>query len=423
MPSIDTSPQMVNAACGGFPGDRHSKIIVQTRDAAARNRMHDATHKLHGIVTAELPIIDGFVASVPDSALPRLDEEARRLRQDVRIIRDQTITLDDPFPTPPPLTDKLYIATRTVHIPDVWAAGFKGKGIGIAIVDTGIAPHPDVADRIVAFTDIVNGQTAPYDDRGHGTHVAGIAAGSGHLSSGKYAGAAPEASLIGIKVMNSQGSGQLSDIIKGIQWAVDNKEKYNIRVINMSLGAKPQCSYKDDIVVQATTAATRAGMLVVAAAGNKGPYPHTIDSPATSPYVLAVGATVDYSTIDLSDDKVAWYSGTGPTSFDGFTKPDVVVPGTNIICPDGATNKYVYDTGTSMASPLVAGIAALMIQAKPNVKPWDVKKYIMQGAQKIRKYDENIQGKGVVMADKTLHILQESTDAGTTSKAPQTLAS
>lgn len=395
------------ATCSAVSDDARTKIIVQSHGVAAQKRMLEAVKHEHATVTAELPIVDAFAATVPTAALPQLEEAARHSREDVHIIPDRTVTLDEP-PSFEPMKVDLDIATSTIHVQDVWQAGYRGKGIGIAIIDTGIAPHPDVADRLVAFYDVINGRNDPYDDRKHGTCVAGIAAGSGKLSSGKYAGAAPDASLVGIKVMNSEGKGELSDIIKGIQWAVDNRQTYNIRVINMSLGAPPEGPVNQDILAQATSAATRAGILVVAAAGNSGPYPGTIDSPATSPDVIAVGATIDYRTTDLSDDKVAWYSGTGPTRFDGLTKPDVVVPGTNIVCPDPETNKYCYDTGTSMAAPLVAGIAALIFQAQPTLTPAQVKQVLCQGAKKIREYDENVQGKGVVMADRTLLLAQKT---------------
>jgi serine protease AprX len=387
------------------PDESRARVIIQVHDAASRKRMQEAVKGADATVTADLPIIDGFAATVPSSALPGLQAAAARLHQDVRIIPDRVVELTDPMVGEAPLQTQLHIATRAVHLQDVWKAGYKGKGIGIAVIDTGIAPHPDFGNRIVAFQDVLNGRTDPYDDRGHGTHVASVAAGDGTRSYGKYTGAAPEASLIGIKVMNSEGKGELSDIIKGIQWAVENRETYNIRVINMSLGASLQGPVSEDPLSQATAEATKAGILVVAAAGNKGPYPGTIDTPAASPNVVAVGATVDYRTPDLGDDKVAWFSGSGPTSYDRFTKPDVIAPGTNIACAD-ANGRYAYDTGTSIASPLVAGMAALMFQAQPTLTPSQVKNMLRQGAHKIRQYDENTQGKGVVQADQTLHLVE-----------------
>lgn len=387
------------------------RIIVEAADAAANARLHAMVAAAHGEVTAELPIIDGFAATMPASEVAGL-RAAAVAAGGADVLPDRQIALSEPTVAELPRARwDLHVATKAVNLPDVWAQGFKGKGIGVAVLDTGMAPHRDYQDRIVAFKDIVNGRTDPYDDRGHGTHVAGILAGNGAASGGKYCGAAPEASLIGVKVMNAAGQGQISDIIQGVQWAVENKERYNIRVINMSLGAAPEVPLKKDPLVAAVDKATQAGILVVAAAGNRGPYPNTIDTPASAPSVLAVGATIDYRTPDLSDDKVAWYSGSGPTSFDRLTKPDVVAPGTYIICPD-ANGGYASDTGTSMATPLVAGIAALMIQARPQVQPSELKQLFRDTAHKIRNYEENVQGKGYVQPAASLRVLQHQPSGG-----------
>lgn len=400
--------------------ESRARVIIQAHDPRTRETLRKAALGVDGEVTLDLPIIDAFATSLPPSALESLRASAVGLDGEVAFIPDTVVKLDEPISAadaPSLAAGKLNASVQAVHAQSVWKAGYRGAGVGIAVIDTGIAPHPDFGDRIVAFQDLVNGQSEPYDDRGHGTHVAGIAAGNGAASNGCYAGAAPEASLVGIKVMDSQGSGQLSTIIAGVQWAVDNKAQYNIRVINMSLGSKPAGPVSKDPLVQATKAANDAGILVVAAAGNKGPYPQTIDTPAAAPNVLAVGGTVDYSTPDIVDDKVAWYSSTGPTLYDHLIKPDVVAPGTQIACPD-PNGRYVYDTGTSMASPLVAGVAALMSQAAPNLSPTQLRNAIVGGATRIRQYEANIQGKGVVQADRSLVIAQHTPVPPTPSPAP-----
>lgn len=397
----------VGAFRGGEAGAEMERVIIRSSDPAARARLREMAQEA-GEISAELPIVDGFAASISRERLQEMRQTLGVQADDVTILPDTPVHLDDPVEVLPveaaPVGVQVEAAIQTLQLDKIWAQGFKGKGVGIAVLDTGIAPHPDLASRIVAFKDFVNGKEQPYDDRGHGTHVAGIAAGNGSASHGKYTGAAPEASLVGVKVMNAQGEGQLSDIIQGLQWAIENREQYNIRVVNMSLGARPSVPVKDDPLAQAALKATQAGLLVVAAAGNKGPYPGTIDTPATSPAVLSVGATVDYGTPDISDDKVAWYSGSGPTSFDNRVKPDVVAPGTNIVCADATGGWYVRDTGTSMATPLVAGAAALMLQARPDLRPDEVQALMRDTAQKIRSYGENIQGKGVprplIMLDK-----------------------
>lgn len=274
--------------------------------------------------------------------------------------------------------------------------GFTGNGVTIAIIDTGIHPHPDLTqptNRIVAFQDFVNGRTVPYDDNGHGTHCAGDAAGNGSASNGQYRGPAPEASLVGVKVLDQQGSGRLSTIIQGIEWCVDHRDEYNIRIISLSLGAPAFEPYREDPLAQAAQEAWFNGIVVCAAAGNSGPYPMTISTPGINPYIITVGATDDVDTIPRSDDEIARYSSRGPT-IDALIKPDIYSPGTDIIsllAPGSALEKqlpeqhvgefYLQLSGTSMATPICAGVAALMLEANPYLSPNDVKSLLQVTAQ------------------------------------------
>jgi subtilisin family serine protease len=205
-----------------------------------------------------------------------------------------------------------------------------GKNVGVAILDTGLAPHPDIKDNIAAFVDMVNGKKEMYDDNGHATHIAGIIAGQGTMSEGKYKGLAPDSKLIGVKVLDSDGGAKISDIIKGIDWVIENKDKYNIKVINMSIGI-PSAGYAFDPIHKAVERATKEGILVVAAAGNEGPNAGTIGgSPGNSPYTLTVGALNDRNTQELEDDLPEGYSSRGPT-VDGLEKPDVMAKGNDVI--------------------------------------------------------------------------------------------
>jgi len=309
-----------------------------------------------------------------------------------------------------------------------------GKGVSIAILDTGVALHPDIKDKVIAFKDFVNGREEPYDDNGHGTHVAGDAAGTGLISDGKYKGTAPEASIVGVKVLNSDGSAKVSDIIRGIDWVVENRDKYNIRVINMSIGV-PSNSFKDDPIHRAVERAAKAGIVVIAAAGNEGPKMGTVGcSPGNSPLAITVGALDDKNTPEKDDDAIASFSSQGPTA-DGLVKPDVVAPGVDIISlnvqgsrtdkiakaidylnkledeklkelppglyeglglnPDTVLKKspakireylnkhlpqikyvneyYVSMPGSSMAAPLTAGVVADMLEINPALSPEQVK--------------------------------------------------
>ncbi|HXE72966.1 MAG TPA: S8 family peptidase [Candidatus Nitrosotenuis sp.] len=343
-------------------------------------------------VTADLPLVDGFAARVDEAGLELLRREG------ARVVPDEPIHLapEPDSDAPHPLLD---VSAATLGLPELWQRGLTGKGVAIAVLDTGIAPHPDYNERIVAFYDTVNGREKPYDDRGHGTHVAGICAGSGRASKGRYKGAAPEANLVGIKVFDHLGNTDVSHVVRGIQWAVENKDRLGIKVLNISFGAPAKYPVKDDPVAQAVEAAVRAGLFVVCASGNSGPWPRTIDTPGTAPSALTVGATVTYGTPELEDDKVAYFSGSGPTYPDGYVKPDVVAPGKGVVStsPDGG---YVTMSGTSMAAPLVAGTAALMYQLRPDLSPGEMKQLLRATAQRIRSYNENIQGQGVVQADR-----------------------
>jgi serine protease AprX len=265
--------------------------------------------------------------------------------------------------------------------------GLTGKGVTIAIVDTGIYPHPDLinpTNRIVAFRDFINGRTDPYDDNGHGTHVAGDAASNGFSSSGLYAGPATEANLVGVKVLGADGGGSLSTVLQGIDFVIENRVALNIRIMNLSLGAIPFTNYVNDPLAQAVRRAWRAGIVVFAAAGNTGPN-GTINTPGFDPLIITVGATQDKETVDRSDDEYAFYTSRGPT-VNGFVKPDIAAPGSNItslLAPNSTLvqqfpnnrvgNVYFTLSGTSMATPIAAGAAAQLLQAYPALRPDQVK--------------------------------------------------
>lgn len=291
-----------------------------------------------------------------------------------------------------------------VAAPSVGAAaarkrGVTGKGVTIAIVDTGIAAHPDVTkpvNRIAGFKDFVNGRSKPYDDNGHGTHVAGDAAGNGYASRGTYRGIAPQAKLVGVKVLDRNGSGFDSTIIRGIQWCITNRKRYGIRVMNLSLGKRATERWSGDPLCRAVDKAVRAGLVVTVAAGNEGPGRSTISSPGITPSVITVGACDDRRTIRQSDDRIAGFSSRGP-GFGGVRKPDLVAPGVGIISlrapgslldrttPRGRLGKsYIPLSGTSMAAPLIAGAAALLLQKRPGLSPSRVKRELKARAFPLR---------------------------------------
>ncbi len=344
-------------------------------------------------VTAELPLVNGVAMEVTRDGLMEL----------AKIAPDSRLTLDAPMGIIEPIEEevsvKLNTATPTVRANQMWEKGFTGQGVGVAVVDTGIAPHPDIADRIIAFKDFVNGRQEPYDDQGHGTHVAGTVAGDGTLSDGHFAGAAPQANLIGVKVLSGSGRGSLSDIIKGVQWVVQNKDRYNIKVMNLSLGGRVSQGYADDPMAQAIQAASAAGIVPAVAAGNSGSRAQTINTPAHAPKALTVGADDDRRTVSISDDQVAYFSSRGPTPIDGLTKPDVIAPGVAITAADNDSSGYKTLSGTSMATPMTAGVAALLVQAHPNASPDEIKQALMETARELRRGgNADQQGQGVIDA-------------------------
>lgn len=247
----------------------------------------------------------------------------------------------------------------------------------IAVIDTGIdASHVDLdGGKVIGFKDFVNGRTAAYDDQGHGTHCASIAAGTGEGNS-SYKGVAPGAALVGVKVLNAQGSGSMSDVVAGIDWTVANKSVYGIEVISLSLGTNGS-SDGTDATSQAVNKAVDAGLAVSVAAGNSGSYKKTVGSPAAAEKVITVGAGIDPGENGFG---LAYFSSRGTTA-DGRIKPDVVAPGYKIsAAAKGTTNGYVAYSGTSMATPFVAGTVALMLDANPTLTPNQVKTTIQNNS-------------------------------------------
>ncbi|MDR7001208.1 S8 family peptidase [Neobacillus niacini] len=295
-----------------------------------------------------------------------------------------------------------------------------GKGVTIAIVDTGIYSHQDLGERIINFKDFINNLTDPYDDNGHGTHCAGDAAGNGLASGFRYAGPAPEANLIGVKVLDKLGSGSLETVMDGVEWCIQYNETNppnKIDIISMSLGSSAQqfSSENDDPMVKIVEEAWVSGIVVCVAAGNEGPDAKTIASPGISDQVITVGALDDRNTAETrSDDDVASFSSRGPTIY-GATKPDILAPGVNIISlrsPNSyldklqkssrVDNDYFVLSGTSMATPICAGIIALIKQQNPNLKPDDVKNMLKNGADLWREKDDNIYGAGYINANNSI---------------------
>jgi subtilisin family serine protease len=315
--------------------------------------------------------------------------------------------------------------------------GYTGAGVGVAVIDSGIAAwHDDMTgnnigllstvfpygnQRVTKFVDFVGGRTLPYDDNGHGTHVAGIIAGNGKdsLLSTKQ-GIAPDAKLVVLKVLDGNGVGTISNIIAALNWVALNHQQYNIRVVNMSVGARITESYWTDPLTLAAKVLVDKGIVVVGASGNFGKNAQGqlqyggITAPSNAPWVLTVGATSTQGTLTRSDDVMAGYSSSGPTYIDFAAKPDLVAPGSGTVslAAQGSTfyatktsslvtgvfglgfKPYLALSGTSMAAPVVSGTVALMFQANPNLTPNMVKAILQYTAQPYPGYSPLRQGAG-----------------------------
>jgi serine protease AprX len=303
-----------------------------------------------------------------------------------------------------------------------------GRGMSIAIIDSGVEPHADLPEwRIRKFVDFVDGRTTPYDDFGHGTHVAGIAAGSGASSGGlddQVVGVAPEVDIVALKVLDSQGAGKTSDVIAALEWVAQNHTAYNIRVVNLSLGHPVYEPASTDPLVKAAEALVDRGIVVIASGGNLGVDPADgltghggITSPANGPRIIAVGAVDNQGTLPRSDDAVASYSSRGPTRFDVIVKPDLVAsghrvaslsapnsflfqnyPALHVTAASETVPSYMILSGTSMAAPLVSGTVALMLEANSRLSVGAVRAILEFTAQRLPNAGPLAQGAGQLNA-------------------------
>ena len=278
------------------------------------------------------------------------------------------------------------------NVDTVWDYGYTGEGISIAIIDTGIDPlHVGLNDfdddpktndpKVVAFYDALDdsgddgsGETEPYDDQGHGSHCAGISAGTGAVDetppemggddSKPFRGVAPDAWLVGVKVLDSGGSGSFAEVMRGMEWTIDNKIKYNIRAASMSLGGVwliELTQEQEERITHLANEMVAAGISLMIAAGNSAGY-GTIGTPGAAKDVITVGATEDSKDL-------AVYSSKGPTH-EGQIKPNVAAIGSAVMSVEANSgNGYASYSGTSMATPMVAGMAVLLLQANPDLQP------------------------------------------------------
>ena len=317
-----------------------------------------------------------------------------------------------------PVRPDMSISNPATAADQVWAgtsglagigsiAGVTGQNIVVAVVDSGVSPHAALKEKIVANVSFVTGDSSTDDTFGHGTHVAGIIAGSGSAASKVTAlytgGIAPGAKLVNVRVLGDNGVGYTSDVIAGIDWVVKNRALHKIRVMNLSLGHPVTELSATDPLCEAVARAVAAGIVVVASAGNNGvaangsPILGGVMSPGNSPYAITVGAIDTKGTVKRSDDSIAPYSSRGPTKYDQAVKPDLAAPGNKIVSLEasgsylsvtyptlhkagGGPNSYMQMSGTSMAAPMISGAAALLLSGTPGLIPSQVKLALQTGA-------------------------------------------
>jgi serine protease AprX len=338
----------------------------------------DAIVRPHG------SLLGGLLGGVVKTVTSTLDAVTSPLLNTIGNVLDPALDAGSGEPVPPA------VLRATLGLQNAGS----GKGVTVAVIDSGLEMSSEFQGRVKAFYDFTNGKSqaaTPSDEYGHGTHVAGTIAGSGALSSrSDYRGLAPGVNLVVLKVLDATGAGYTSDVVRAIDFAVANRSKFGIDIINLSLGHPIYEPASTDPLVQAVERASAAGIAVVAAAGNMGVNPTTgmpgyagITSPGNAPSAITVGAVNTSNTVSRGDDRIPDYSSSGPTWYDALVKPDLLAPGHRIIAV-GAKKSTIYmnypelrapDTdyirlsGTSMATAVASGVIALMIEGHEVTRP------------------------------------------------------
>lgn len=415
-----TVPALLGAALAGLlaagaaavpPQDERSVAVIvrasQTTQAAA------AVRASGGTVSRYLPLVAGVAGRVPANRIGAL-AAARGVRQ---VAPDAVLRVLTASGGAPPPVRSVYRAE--VRADRLAAAGGRGQGITVALLDTGISPARDLAGRVLPVRDDLTGEVSPCenlsgeptcaDGYGHGTFQAGLIAGSGAASHGRFTGVAPAARLLSIKVAAADGSADVSNVLAGIQWAVSFKDRYRIRVLNLSLGTDATQSWRSDPLNYAVERAWAAGIVVVVAAGNRGPAPGTVSKPGDDPWVLTVGAVDDRGTPSPADDVLPDFSARGPSSA-GVAKPDLVAPGAHLVSlravgsqidtrfPAYVGRAYRRGSGTSMATAVVSGAVAQLLSTEPGLGPDRVKYLLTATARPVAGAPASAVGSGLLDA-------------------------
>jgi serine protease AprX len=398
--------------------DASPLVTVIVREvASAGHAAEDAVETLGGEVGRQLSIINGFVAKVPRAMVGSLAHSFG-----VRSVTlDSQVHLEAQSYNPSSDTGSMSNTNNSLKTSDFWKSGVTGRGIDVAVIDSGVAPVAGLSDA----GKVVNGPDLSYESQadnlryldsfGHGTHVAGIIAGrDSTVASGKegqnssdFVGVAPDARIVNMKVANAVGATDVSQVIAAIDWVVQHRHSdgLNIRVLNLSFGTDSAQSYLVDPLAYAAEVAWRKGIVVVVSAGNRDFGDARLNDPAYDPYVLAVGANDGKGTYEVSDDVVPTWSAHG----DGIRNPDLVAPGKSLVSlrvpnshidlthPEGrVADRFFRGSGTSQAAAVVSGAAALLLQQRPELTPDQVKYILTSSASRIPTADPLAQGSGTL---------------------------
>jgi serine protease AprX len=398
------------------PANELVPVIVRAYEDTSAVR--DLVQALGGELGVDLDFIQAFAAQIPESALVRLGRDAR-----VRYVSfdhpilpqndDLPQSNSDPecFPSQPDPSKVVNTYNFTIGANLAWAEGYTGKGITVAVVDSGVHPHLDLLRSLIFGHSVLPGKPAWVDQYGHGTHVAGIIAGEGIASLGKYVGIAPGATILPVRVCDDRGASSESALVAGLQWIYENRARQKIRVVNVSLNSNSLLSYHESPLDAALEILWFNGIVVVVSAGNNR---EAVYPPANDPFIIAVGAVDERGTRSTADDIVAPFSGYGTTP-SGFSKPDLVAPGVDIVStlpaigarlslehPDHRVGaRYFRLSGTSMAAAVTSGAVALLLQAHPELNPDEVKMRLMASATPL---NQTGAGAGILNVYNAIHI-------------------
>jgi serine protease AprX len=357
-----------------------------------------------GTVHEPLPIADAVSATVPASQLDDLAQNPA-----VHAITLDRVGHYEAYSFDETTSGSNFVASTGAG--KAWQQGFTGRGIGVAVLDTGISPMNDVKTRTVYGPDL-SGEGSIVDSYGHGTVMASIIGGDGtdsaNRSTGAYTGVAPAATLVAVKTAGRNGAVDVSTMLQAMHWVAAYKDQFNIRVVNLSWGTASTQNPTVDPLNYAVERLWQLGIVVVVSAGNSGPNSGTITKPADDPMVLTVGAYDDKQDADGSNDNVVSWSSRGPTA-QGLTKPDVVAPGRYLVAQRSYGSEiekdnpkalwapsYIRGSGTSQAAAVTSGLAALLLQAHPDWTPDQVKAALKGTASPIGSTSANTQGAGRV---------------------------